>query len=125
MGSLVRQLRGDDALGSPDEKEDEVQSFLNHLDDLIQNEEPRRAIDAIFQQFNALLLAGNFDLCDKILAKVDLERVPPLLLASFLTITAAAKDKLPYRATFYREARRRVEAQRGSDGADRLLSGLE
>jgi len=125
MSSTLRALPDGSQPDSHEPEADEIQLFLDRICALIQNDEPRRAIDAIFQEVNSLLVASRFDDCDQLLRRIDLDRIPPLLLASFLTITVAAKEQLPTRAEFYRQVRDRVETQRGVEGANRLLAGLE
>ena len=74
---------------------------------------------------NNLLIDEQFDACDLILAEVALARIPPVLMVSFLTISAAAKSKLRNRDTFFKIVRRMVAKQRGEKAADRLLDGLD
>src|SRR5258707_15637905 len=59
------------------------------------------ATDTIFETIDRLLLDGAFTVCNEILRCVDVRRLPTALMRSFLTITAAAKDKLPARSAFY------------------------
>jgi len=76
------------------------------------------AIDIIFSLVDTMLCAGEFDLVDSCL-KED----PPQsfhLTIAMLSITLAAKDKLPNRALYCKKVRERL----GKD-ADSLLAGLE
>ena len=56
---------------------------------------------------------------------VDVRYLSPAEMGAYLTVTAAARDKLPSRAAFYKRVRAAVVADRGVEGAERLLVGLE
>ena len=99
--------------------------FLNKVYDFIERDWKDDAIDVIFQHMNYLLFAGEFDACDWILVEVDISRISPVLMVSFLTITAAAKTKLDNRDRFFRAVKRAVTADRGEEATERLLKGLE
>ncbi len=85
----------------------------------------RRAIDVIFMIVNNHLMSEQFSDVDELLERIDLTKLTPVLMAAVLAITAAARDKLSNRAAFYERVRAIVEAERGTEGADRLLVGLE
>ena len=85
------------------------------------NEE--RALDLIFDRLDDLLIGSKFIECDSILATFDVGTMSTAQLLTVLTATAAAKDRLPNRAEFYKRAKS-VMTTRGID-ADRLLAGLE
>lgn len=108
-----------------DDVSEDIEAFLDRVYDLAEKSQSRRAIDVIFLHMNTLLMDGKFHVCDRILSEVDLQKIPPMLMTSFLTITAAARKKLPHRPMFYRNVRRLVEAKRGPASADRLLVGLK
>ena len=118
-----------DSLSDDSEDEEsstsEIRAFLDTIYDLVKRGKEDYAIDVIFEYMNNLLIDGQFDACDLILAEVALAKIPPVLMVSFLTISAAAKSKLRNRDTFFKIARRMVAKQRGEKAADRLLDGLD
>ncbi len=82
------------------------------------------ATDRVFDKIDRLLCDASEDVCDEILARVDVTRLPTALLRSFLTITAPAKGKLPSRRSFFAKAYGEMERQRGPEMAQRLLGRL-
>lgn len=82
------------------------------------------ATDKIFDTVDRLLLEGAFPVCDEILRRVDVQRLPTALMRSFLTITAAAKDKLPARKAFYNQVLAEMIRLKGNEKAQRLLEHL-
>lgn len=103
----------------------EISAFLDTVYDLSAQEKTDCAIDVIFNYMNNLLVEGKFEFCDRILSEVALTRIPPVLMISFLTITAAAKPKLKNRHRFFSIVQRLIVQERGEKGAQRLLNGLE
>jgi len=103
----------------------EISAFLDTVYDLSARGKEDYAIDVIFEFMNNLLVEGQFEACDRILSEVAIARIPPVLMVSFLTITAAAKPKLKNRHRFFSIIRRLVARQRGEKAAQRLLDGLE
>jgi hypothetical protein len=103
----------------------EISAFLDTVYDFAKREKEDDAIDVIFQYMNNLLVEGQFNACDRILGEVDIARIPPVLMVSFLTITAAAKTKLKNRERFLNVVRRVVARERGEKAAGRLLDGLD
>jgi hypothetical protein len=81
----------------------------------------REGIQYIFSQINRLLSDGAFDVADAVLANIDVNRLGSDLILSFLTITRAARGKLPYRIAYLDRARHRISEIRGAGVADRLL----
>jgi hypothetical protein len=103
----------------------EVSAFLAEISRLAAAAQEDAAMDAIFDHVNALLMAGQFARCDELLRLIDVDKVPPVLLISFLTITAPAKDKLAERGHFYDRAKAEIVRRRGPETTARLLVGLE
>lgn len=108
-----------------DESSGEISAFLDKVYDLARCGKEEFAIDVIFEYMNTLLVQGEFGTCDRILAEVDIGRIPPVLMVSFLTITAAAASRLKNRKRFYQFVRALVARERGEKAAERLLDGLE
>ena len=102
----------------------ETEAFLDRVYGLQSKGQARHAIDVVFQHMNRLLMEGRFEDCDEILSRVELRRIPPMIMAAFLTITAAARKELKNRPVFFENVRLLVEAERGPEDAKRLLVGL-
>ncbi len=83
------------------------------------------ATDRIFDHIDRLLCNSMFSVCNETLKRIDPSRLPSSLRRSFLTITAAAKDKLPARATFYAQALALLAREKGEEQALKLLGRLE
>jgi hypothetical protein len=82
------------------------------------------AMDAVFDHLDRLLNDGLFGVCDKLLARVDLERMPSSVRRAFLAVTRPAKQELPARAAFYNEALRLLSQERGEQTARKMLNSL-
>lgn len=99
-------------------------TFLEEVYRLAAIDNLQSATDRVFDHIDQLLCAGSFDVCDEILKRVDVARLPAPLLRSFLTITAAAKEKLPARQPFFVKAEQEMARLRGPEMAKRLLGRL-
>ncbi len=101
-----------------------IDEFLEEVYNLAAREDLQGATDKIFETVDRLLLAGAFTDCNEILRLIDLHRLPTALMRSFLTITAAAKDKLPARKAFYNQVLRETIRLKGNEKAQRILGQL-
>lgn len=97
--------------------------WLERVYVLVSQAELEDAIDLLFEQVDDLLLAGRFNDCDKILQKVDIDRLETNLMIGLLSVTLAAAKELPNRALVMSAIR---ESLTRSDPArvERLLNGL-
>lgn len=68
-----------------------------------------KGIDILFDEIDDLLCAGEFDTCNDTLKLFDLEKLDSNLLVGLLSITYAAKDKLPYRSEMVEKIRSRLK----------------
>lgn len=82
------------------------------------------ATDRVFDYIDRLLSAESFGVCNAILGRVDVLKLPSALLRSFLTITDAAKEKLPARRAFYDQAFQEMMRLKGHESAQKLLGNL-
>jgi len=82
-----------------------------------------RAIDILFKHIDTMFLDGEFEGCNEILPKIDLERLDTNLLVGLLSITVAAKDKLPSRPELVRRIEERLTIL-APDRVRRLVSDL-
>lgn len=94
---------------------DDFFNTLYYLQEELQDDDA--CIDHIFNSINEFLLSNMFGTCDKILERVIVSDFTPTILIGFLTITAAAKDKLTKRNDFYLRVSEVVDKK--------LLKGLE
>jgi hypothetical protein len=101
----------------------DVRALLEEVYDLGQRD-LQAATDKVFDTIDRLLCEGQEEVCDQILASVDVARLPTALMRSFLTITAAAKEKLPARQALFREIECEMTRLRGPDVTRRLLGNL-
>jgi hypothetical protein len=99
--------------------------FLDRVRQLEASGNEDDAIDLIFDTINTFLLENDFARCDSILGRIDVATIPRVLLIAFLTITAAAKSRLPSRSAFFADVNAAITRERGSQLADQLLRGLE
>ena len=81
----------------------------------------RQAIDVIFQTINKILNRCNFQLCDRILGEIDVQRLSSPLMVGFLSITLASKEFLVARPNFYARVHEKLTSERGLEATNRLL----
>lgn len=102
-----------------------IDKFLEEVYHLASLGDLQAATDLIFETADRLLLNEEFSFCNKIVSRIDPLRLPTALMRSFLTITAAAKDKLPARKAFCDRVRSEMIRLIGNEKAQRLLERLE
>ena len=101
-----------------------INEFLEEVYSLTVLGDLQGATDKIFETVDRLLLEGAFTVCNEILRCVEVRRLPTALWRSFLTITVAAKDKLPARKAFYHQVLSEMIRLKGNEKAQRLLGQL-
>jgi hypothetical protein len=107
--------------------ERQIVDFLEEVYDKAGLDDIQGATDRIFDYIDRLLCGGSEDsipVCDEILRRVEVARLPTTLMRSFLTITAAAKDRLPARQAFFTIVEQEMIRQKGAEKAKRLLCNL-
>jgi hypothetical protein len=137
VGQTVKQMLGenkprtviniiirDDATSSePKENEDgKIARFCEKVYVLSDVGEIRQGIDVIFQTINKVLNRCSFQLCDKILGEVNVQRLSSPLMVGFLSITLASKEFLVARPNFYARVHEKLVEERGLEAANRLLN---
>jgi hypothetical protein len=108
----------------PERRQEEVSladNFLLQFDSLARSGQVQKTIDCLFDRFDNLLSEGNFSLADTIIRRMDASALTPVLLASVLSITQPARDRLPTRRGFYRAACQAISRQRGEEEAEQFL----
>ncbi len=78
------------------------------------------ATDLIFNTIDTLLNNGSFDTVDAILYAAEPAELPAYVRSALLTITMAAKNKLPSRKAFYEESFQLLAQEKGLDYASRV-----
>jgi len=101
-----------------------IDTFLEEVYSLARMGDIPGATDKIFDRIDRLLCDGYFRVCNQILKRVEPQKLPSSLRRSFLTITAAAKQKLPARNGFYEKALQLLGQEKGEAQAKKLLSNL-
>ena len=76
------------------------------------------AIDLIFDAVDSLLCAGDFEGCDFLLQRVEVQRLSVDLMIAFLSITLTARDRLRERARFYSRVKHQIESERSVEVTD-------
>lgn len=103
----------------------EIDEFCEEVYSVADTYTHRYAIGFIFQTMNDMLMEGHFDAVAAILQNITPSKLSPMLLTSFLTITAAAREKLgPHRGEFYDRAYKAIQTTKGKEATDKLLIGL-
>lgn len=82
------------------------------------------ATDLLFDRVDKLLVGGAFDVCDKFLKRVQVERLSTSLMRSFLAITYPAKGRLASRPGLFSRIESRMRELRGTEVTKRLLNRL-
>lgn len=80
-------------------------------------------IDCIFRYINDLHLKGQFQVTDAILKNLDIKKIHPTLLLSYLTISRLARHELKEYDNFFHKVEKYFVEIGKTD--PRLLSGLE
>jgi hypothetical protein len=101
-----------------------IASFLDEVYALAGTSDLDTASDRIFDFVDRLLCDDQFDACDDVLEMVDVEKLPTTLMRSFLSITAAAKGKLPSRPALYRKIEQRMIELKGAEKTRTILGNL-
>ncbi len=82
------------------------------------------AMDLLYDAVDGMLLAGEFEGVDDLLALADVSDYPPAVLVGFLTVTYAAKDLLPARAGYGERVRARLAAEMPPERLTAVLRDL-
>jgi hypothetical protein len=95
---------------------------FRRIRDLLAKEQPRAALDIVFDRLNKMLLAGTFDDVNAVLAAVPLgEEMHPLVARGFLTMTFPAHERLPNFYLLRERIRPWLTEKYGKDRATDLL----
>lgn len=81
------------------------------------------ALDLIYDNIDEMLLASKFEQVDQLLKTVDTNAYPVDILLALLTITLAAKHRLPHRSDLFSRIKATLIAR--GEMRDGLLVGLE
>lgn len=98
--------------------------WIEEMYSFVEAGKTRPAISLLFREVDERFHSGEFSLCNEELKEIDLKRLSPSLLVGLLSITLAAKEKLPYR----KELVQKIEDQLRflcPDRVDRMMKGLK
>jgi len=90
---------------------------------LVEHNQSEAAISTLFDNVERLLHEGEFSQCEDILRSIALDRLNIELVIGLLSITLAARDKLPYRRTLCVLAHDRI-VELAPNRVESLLEGL-
>ena len=102
----------------------EFRAFLDEVYGLVAAGSERKALTRIFDFCDELVLAENFSSCSAVLKEVDLDRLEATTALGFLSITNAAKERLPDRPQYLDRVATMLSRTRTEDYVDGLLRGL-
>lgn len=94
-----------------------------HLEKNSKNKDKDKAIDFVFDAIDELLRKGKFTKVNSVIAGIEVEDMSTTLLLTFLTTTAPARSKLPFRPEFYNKVEKTI-LNRGKL-KDNILYGLK
>jgi hypothetical protein len=101
-----------------------IDTFLAEVYSLAKSGDTDAAGYKIFDFLDRVLLDGFYSVCDEVLRKVEVEKLPTSLMRSFLSITAPAKRRLPSRVALYRTIERKMIELRGPEKTRRIIGNL-
>ncbi len=101
----------------------QVFDWLPEVYALIEQGDDESAADIVVDVVDELLSASDFSRCDELLQMVDVKRLNPNLLITFLAVSLPAKQKLPSRSQLLRRTETRL-AELEPERVDALLRTL-
>jgi hypothetical protein len=102
----------------------QIDRFLEEVYKLAKLDDLDGATDRIFDFIDRLLCDSLFPVCDEVLRRVDVEKLSTSLMRSFLSITDAAKHKLPSRPAFYQKIEQRMVCLKGLAATCKIIGNL-
>ncbi len=94
------------------------------MNKLLTNDSDDKQIDILFKHIDDLLLNNQFELVDSFIATYDVNYAKPYMLVSLLSITKAAKDRLPNRDDLVDRIYSRLDNDLGLEKAAKLIHNL-
>lgn len=98
--------------------------WLQEVYDLASEGKYLDAGDVIMDEMDQMFLDGNFNLANQVLPVIELEKLDTNLVTTFLCITLAARDKLPFREDFVQRAKARLQ-ELAPDRWEKIMNRLE
>ena len=92
---------------------------LHSVYKLVLEKSTDEAVDVLFKHVDELLTEEQFEQCNAFLQEVNLQRLDTNLVVALISVTRAAKEKLPYRTAFLACAEARL-IQLAPERAERL-----
>jgi hypothetical protein len=109
--------------GSPRSPVSDIGECLETLYELCERPQPNPAIDFVLETMDELILAKDYDTCDRLLLRADVSRLSTHAMLTLLMETFRAKGVLPAREGFYQRVEARLRADQ-PQRADSLLAGM-
>lgn len=81
--------------------------------------------EIIYDEMDLLLGDAKWPDADAVLDAVQIDKLDPLTMVAFLTITGAARDKLAKRPAYFKKVRERLAREMTPERLERVLVGLE
>lgn len=102
----------------------EAEDFLDGLYVRVAAGEIPTAMDSVVDHVDQLLNEGMYSVCDHMLRKVDLRKLPSSIRRAFLMMTRPAKDRLPARRFVYQKSLALLTSEKGAETATKMLKAL-
>lgn len=109
--------------GSPRPPVSDIGECLDILYELCERTQPNPAIDFVLETVDELLLARDYNTCDRLLQRAEVDRLSIHAMLTLLMETFRAKGALPAREGFYQRVEARLRADQ-PQRADSLLAGM-
>jgi hypothetical protein len=105
----------------------QIYLFMETIVLLSQVQQLDEAVYLILSTGNEYLSDGDFEACNEIVEQVllNVKRIEPTLLVSFLVMTLAAKNKIPARVRLFAKAESMFLERFGADRTRKLVVGLK
>jgi hypothetical protein len=99
-----------------------ISELLQTVYILDENSNVRTAIDVVFDYFNKQIRNRRYEICNYVLANVDVKRLSSTLMVAFLSITLPVKRELWVRNMFFKVVHQTILNDRGKERTERLLN---
>jgi hypothetical protein len=124
----ARQLlvyEGSAEAGPPRAREPlDVDAWAARIHSLAAGDDVDTAIDEVFDTFMTLLEEEKLEVAEKLLEKMDADRLATETMIALLSITLPAAHRLRQRPPFFERVKARLLGQRHADEVEALLRGL-
>lgn len=103
----------------------EIQETLDKIYDLVDQDRTDDALDVLFDEIDTLFEDDSIDRIDDYLVLSEIEKLNPVLIIGFLSITLVGRHMLKFRNDFAdRASKQLVKLGRSIEDTEELLKGL-